>query len=129
LFWLFWRWGVSQIICLGWPWTVILLILAFQVARITDMSHWLPEREEPLIDKLAVVSIKSWWAWWYFLRKYFNCLKRIGQCWKYIHVLHILLSEVLGTLYPWKQKVLVLQKGQEAVFLVLRFELQDSMSW
>jgi hypothetical protein len=27
-------------ICLGWPQTVILLISASQVAKITGMSHW-----------------------------------------------------------------------------------------
>jgi hypothetical protein len=30
---------ISQTICLGWPWTMILLILASQVARITGISH------------------------------------------------------------------------------------------
>jgi hypothetical protein len=38
---LFWRWG-SQTICPGWPQIVILLILASQVIRITDMSHQHP---------------------------------------------------------------------------------------
>jgi hypothetical protein len=32
--------GVLQTICLGWPWTKILLISASQVAKITGMSHW-----------------------------------------------------------------------------------------
>jgi hypothetical protein len=32
--------GVLWIICLGWPWTVILQISAFQVARIIGVSHW-----------------------------------------------------------------------------------------
>jgi hypothetical protein len=31
--------GVSWIICLGWPWTLVLLISAYQIARITGMSH------------------------------------------------------------------------------------------
>jgi hypothetical protein len=39
LLWLFWRWGVSQTTCPGWPWTLILLISASQVARITGVSH------------------------------------------------------------------------------------------
>jgi hypothetical protein len=31
---------VSQTICLGWPWTMILpMILASQIARVIDMSH------------------------------------------------------------------------------------------
>jgi hypothetical protein len=29
-------------ICLGWPWTVILLISVSQVARIIGVSHWCP---------------------------------------------------------------------------------------
>jgi hypothetical protein len=32
--------GFSQIICLGWPQTAILLISAFQVARISGVSYW-----------------------------------------------------------------------------------------
>jgi hypothetical protein len=31
---------VSQTVCSVWPWTMILLISASQVARITGMSHW-----------------------------------------------------------------------------------------
>jgi hypothetical protein len=34
--------GVSQIICLGCPWTLILPISASQVVRITGISHWCP---------------------------------------------------------------------------------------
>jgi hypothetical protein len=30
---------VSQTICLGWPWTVVLPISASQVAKMTDMNH------------------------------------------------------------------------------------------
>jgi hypothetical protein len=30
---------ISWTICLGWPWVVILLISASQVARITGVSH------------------------------------------------------------------------------------------
>jgi hypothetical protein len=33
---------VSQITCSGWPWTATLPISAFQVARITGVSHWHP---------------------------------------------------------------------------------------
>jgi hypothetical protein len=32
--------GVSRNICLAWPPTSILPISAFQVARITGVSHW-----------------------------------------------------------------------------------------
>jgi hypothetical protein len=39
--------GVSQTICLGWPRTMILLILASQVTRITGMSHWHPAQKNP----------------------------------------------------------------------------------
>jgi hypothetical protein len=39
LLWLFWRWGT---VCLGWPWTLIVLVLSSQVARIIGMSHWHP---------------------------------------------------------------------------------------
>jgi hypothetical protein len=38
LLWLFWIWGLA--VCLGWPQTMILPILASQVARITGVSHW-----------------------------------------------------------------------------------------
>jgi hypothetical protein len=34
--------GVSQTICPGQPWTMILLISVFQVPRISGMSHWCP---------------------------------------------------------------------------------------
>jgi hypothetical protein len=35
---------VSQTVCLDWLWTVILLISASWVGRITGMSHWCPAR-------------------------------------------------------------------------------------
>jgi hypothetical protein len=38
--------GVSWNICLGLPQTMILPILASQIARITGMSHWCPELQE-----------------------------------------------------------------------------------
>jgi hypothetical protein len=31
--------SISQTVCLGWPWTEILLIAASRVARITGVSH------------------------------------------------------------------------------------------
>jgi hypothetical protein len=34
--------GVSQTVCWGWPWSVILPIWTSQVARITGVSHWCP---------------------------------------------------------------------------------------
>jgi hypothetical protein len=34
---LFWTWGLTN--CLSWPQTWILLVSAYQVARITGMSH------------------------------------------------------------------------------------------
>jgi hypothetical protein len=39
LLWLFWRWGFWTMFP-GWPWTMIFVISAFLVARITGMSHW-----------------------------------------------------------------------------------------
>jgi hypothetical protein len=36
---LFWRWGISQTISLGWPRTLILPISASQVAMIIGVSH------------------------------------------------------------------------------------------
>jgi hypothetical protein len=43
LLWLFWRWGSTpqsgQMICPGWPQTMILSISASQLARIKGMSH------------------------------------------------------------------------------------------
>jgi hypothetical protein len=38
---LFWSWDFGTI-CLCWPWTLILLISASQVPRITGISHQLP---------------------------------------------------------------------------------------
>jgi hypothetical protein len=35
---------VSQIICPGWPQTVILLISASQVARVIGISEWCPAK-------------------------------------------------------------------------------------
>jgi hypothetical protein len=34
------RWGSCKLFGLGWPWTMILLILASQVAGMTRVSHW-----------------------------------------------------------------------------------------
>jgi hypothetical protein len=34
--------GILLTICPDWSWTLILLILASQVARITGMNHWHP---------------------------------------------------------------------------------------
>jgi hypothetical protein len=39
LLWLLWRWGLENYL-LGWPQTMILLISASQIARITGVSHW-----------------------------------------------------------------------------------------
>jgi hypothetical protein len=39
LWWVFWD-RVSWTICLGWLWTMNLLISASWVAKITDVSHW-----------------------------------------------------------------------------------------
>jgi hypothetical protein len=36
--------GVSRIFCWYWPWTVILLLSASQVARITGVSYHCPTR-------------------------------------------------------------------------------------
>jgi hypothetical protein len=38
--------GVLQTICLGWPWTAILPILASQVARITGNEPLVPDLPE-----------------------------------------------------------------------------------
>jgi hypothetical protein len=44
LWWFFLKDSVSRTICLGWLRTVILLITASWVARITGVSHWHPAR-------------------------------------------------------------------------------------
>jgi hypothetical protein len=46
--------GVLQTICLDWPWTVILLISASQVARITGVSHWCPAWIELFVLLIAL---------------------------------------------------------------------------
>jgi hypothetical protein len=38
LLWLFWRWSLTDFVW-GWPGTLILIISASQVARITGASH------------------------------------------------------------------------------------------
>jgi hypothetical protein len=38
----YFRDGVSQTLCVDWPWSVILLISATQVEKIAHMSHWCP---------------------------------------------------------------------------------------
>jgi hypothetical protein len=58
LLWLFWRWGVSGTICPDWPWTVILLISAFQVARITGVSHWCPPQSIFIIVIIKVSYLR-----------------------------------------------------------------------
>jgi hypothetical protein len=45
--------GVLWTICLGWPWTMILLTLYSQVARVIGISHWL----------LAWFQIFFWQYW------------------------------------------------------------------
>jgi hypothetical protein len=48
---------VLQTICLGWPRTATLPILASQVARITGVSNWYPVTEHFL-----KVEKKCWWG-------------------------------------------------------------------
>jgi hypothetical protein len=57
---------VSQIICLGWLWTTILLISASWVARITGMNH----------QHLATVPLLSLTRW-AFLYKFYFFMRRI----------------------------------------------------
>jgi hypothetical protein len=64
LLWLFWRWGFINYL-LGWPQTVILLIAASHVARITDVSHqYLApfshffENDRNLHDRLTALQYK-----------------------------------------------------------------------
>jgi hypothetical protein len=45
-----------RIICLGWFWTMLLLISASWVARITGMSHWCPAFL-PFVNSQLCVSI------------------------------------------------------------------------
>jgi hypothetical protein len=49
-----------QTICLGWPWTMILLISVSQVARITVLSHWCPT--EQLLCNVKKIFFFLW-AW------------------------------------------------------------------
>jgi hypothetical protein len=56
LLWLFWRWGFRSI-CSGWPWTVILLISAFQVARISGVRH-----QHPAYYKILNWNFKSYFV-------------------------------------------------------------------
>jgi hypothetical protein len=53
--WLFWRLGLT--ICLSWPQTEILQILASQVARITGMSHHCPASK--YLNKFVFKSIQA----------------------------------------------------------------------
>jgi hypothetical protein len=58
--WLFWRWS-SQTVCPCWPWTVILLISASRVARMTGMSHCPPA----LLILLTVFFKNKHFQLWY----------------------------------------------------------------
>jgi hypothetical protein len=59
----FWWWifqdRVSRTICPGWLRTVILLISASWVARITDVSHWHPASRIPLTQGSANIFFKG----------------------------------------------------------------------
>jgi hypothetical protein len=52
LCWVFSRW-VLRTRCLGWLWTVILLISASWVARITRKSHWCPACFDYFWDRIS----------------------------------------------------------------------------
>jgi hypothetical protein len=47
-------------ICLGWLWTVILLISASWVVRITGMSHWRLAHTWILKKWLTAVLLPKW---------------------------------------------------------------------
>jgi hypothetical protein len=66
----YFRDGVSWTICLGWPGTVILHILASQVDRIAGVSHWHLTRtgnlnkgpdDGPLVHGLAICNYSCIW--------------------------------------------------------------------
>jgi hypothetical protein len=52
----YFRDGVSQVICPGWPWTMILQTSASQIARITGVSH-------KHLAKKAVIFFKGYFFW------------------------------------------------------------------
>jgi hypothetical protein len=65
LLWLFWRWGVSQTICLGWPWAKICPFSAFRVARNTGVSHCTQPQSFSILNNemgtpLAWISPHQW---------------------------------------------------------------------
>jgi hypothetical protein len=53
--------GVSLTVCLDWPWALILLISASQVARITDRSH-----QNPAMLSLLIYVCPERWSELYF---------------------------------------------------------------
>jgi hypothetical protein len=100
LFWLFWRW-VSN--CLGCPRTATLLILTFQVARITGTSHWNSVR--------ITLSVQNFYLDWGILGKTSDCKLCIQFCDKVIMVFGFLIY-FAGFFSPfstgvWTQKCLL----------------------
>jgi hypothetical protein len=65
-FWWFFQDRVSQTICLAWLGTVILLISASWIARITGMSH------QHLTDKRNLKSVITGVGWTSSSNKYIN---------------------------------------------------------
>jgi hypothetical protein len=79
LVWLFLEMGGLVNICLGWPWTLILLKSAYQVSRITSVSHWYLARGFFFLKTgsccIAQVGLK-----------YLNLLPQSPEYWNYRHI-------------------------------------------
>jgi hypothetical protein len=68
--------GISWAISLGWLWTAILLISAFQVATITDVNHW-RQAASCCFHFPSKPIISKWYCPWSF----FYCLvDNISSC-------------------------------------------------
>jgi hypothetical protein len=75
--------GVSWTLCLGWPHTAILLVSAFQVARIIGIDHWCLLAVlflSILYTQLCFYDHK--WTIYIYKYLYFKCilLIHIGNC-------------------------------------------------
>jgi hypothetical protein len=83
------RGGVSWTLCLGWPKTMILLILASQVARITDLSH------QCLAYSLNFCGVISVYVKWRYKRTYKH--GRVAQVVEHLPSKY----EALSSTPPW----------------------------
>jgi hypothetical protein len=112
-------------ICLGWLWTLILLICASQVARITDVSHQHPSSLCPYLENNWQFSVRLQ----NHLRKKFVFRDRVLSCspgWPWTWYPPASVSWMLGLQCALLQSVLNFSLSLFFFFVGLRVEFRTS---